>query len=156
MLPEDLQTCMKPLLDALPLEQAMSALVVTNGNVGPLVSKVEKLVAEEPFSSNAPLAAGLWLYIDDLDRSHGLSQDIKTQTGSYWHGIMHRREGDFGNSHYWFDRTGRHPAMAVIENYDPHRFIDDVAEAYRHPAEELIALQRREWAALMAWCHEHP
>ena len=41
--------------------------------------------------------AGLWLYHDFLDESHRISQEIETPTGSYWHGLMHRREGDFGN-----------------------------------------------------------
>jgi hypothetical protein len=41
--------------------------------------------------------AGLWLYHDFLDESHTISQDIDTPTGSYWHGIMHRREPDAGN-----------------------------------------------------------
>src|SRR5439155_27265178 len=39
--------------------------------------------------------AGLWLWFDYLDESHSLSQDIHTPEGSFWHGIMHRREGDF-------------------------------------------------------------
>ena len=39
---------------------------------------------------------GLWLLHDFLDESHSLSQEITTDTGSYWHGIMHRREPDYG------------------------------------------------------------
>ena len=45
-------------------------------------------------SAQACLAA-LWLYFDFLDESHQLSQDIDTIDGSYWHGILHRREPDF-------------------------------------------------------------
>ena len=36
--------------------------------------------------------SGLWLLYDFLDESHVISQDINTTTGSYWHGIMHRRK----------------------------------------------------------------
>ncbi len=58
--------------------------------------------------ANACLA-GLWLLGNGLEQSHQISQSIETPTGSFWHGIMHRREGDFGNSKYWFRRVGRHP-----------------------------------------------
>ena len=53
--------------------------------------------------------AALWLYHDFLSQSHAISQDIETPSGSYWHGILHRREPDFGNANYWFRRVGRHP-----------------------------------------------
>ena len=69
------------------------------------------------------LVAGLFLLADDLERSHELSQDISTPTGSYWHGIMHRREPDYGNAKYWLHRVGNHPIY------------DDVAPAAR----ELLA-----------------
>lgn len=56
--------------------------------------------------------AGLWLWQDYLDESHELCQIIETPSGSYWHAILHRREGDFGNAKYWFARAGAHPAIA--------------------------------------------
>lgn len=46
----------------------------------------------------AACLAGLWLYHDFLDESHSLSQQIETVEGSYWHGLMHRREPDFSNA----------------------------------------------------------
>jgi hypothetical protein len=62
----------------------------------------------------AACLSGLWLYHDFLDESHTLSQDIHTPTGSFWHAIMHRREGDYGNSKYWWHRVGAHPAFAAV------------------------------------------
>jgi hypothetical protein len=56
----------------------------------------------------AACVSGLWLYHNFLDESHRISQEIETPTGSFWHGIMHRREGDFGNAKYWFRRVGPH------------------------------------------------
>lgn len=61
--------------------------------------------------------AALWLLAGDLDRSHQISQSIETPSGSYWHGIMHRREGDFSNSKYWFRRAGNHPTYRVLAEH---------------------------------------
>lgn len=59
------------------------------------------------------LLAGLHLRNDNLDRSHRYAQSIEHDaTGAYWHGVMHRMEGDFSNSKYWFHTAGNHPAMA--------------------------------------------
>src|SRR5438067_362975 len=52
--------------------------------------------------------SGLWLLHDFLDESHKISQEIETIEGSYWHGIMHRREPDYGNARYWFRRVPKH------------------------------------------------
>jgi len=49
--------------------------------------------------------SGLWLLHDFLEESHRISQQIDSSSGSYWHGIMHRREPDYSNSKYWFRRT---------------------------------------------------
>ena len=61
--------------------------------------------------------AGVWLLHDFLDESHRISQDVETTSGSFWHGMMHRREGDFSNAKYWFRRVGAHE---VLEELGPH------------------------------------
>jgi hypothetical protein len=72
--------------------------------------------------------AGLWLYHDFLDEAHRISQALHSREGSYWHGIMHRREGGFANAKYWFRRAGSHPihealnlsARALGRDMDPN------------------------------------
>jgi hypothetical protein len=80
----------------------------------------------------AACRAGLWLYHDFLDQSHNISQEVQTPTGSYWHGIMHRREPDPSNAKYWFRRVGEHPV-----------FEDLVAEARRIASEPGRAISAR-------------
>jgi len=60
------------------------------------------------------MLAGLWLWHDWLDESHTISQALHDQTGSFWHAIMHRREGDFSNSKYWYAKADDHPILPSI------------------------------------------
>ncbi|SVE48716.1 uncharacterized protein METZ01_LOCUS501570, partial [marine metagenome] len=112
-LPKPLAADVAPLFAARPQDQAMSGLVVTTPPAADIVAVVESIVGGDAVPTGSALESALWLYVDDLDRSHTCSQSIDDTTGSYWHGIMHRREGDFSNSHYWFRKVGNHPAMAL-------------------------------------------
>ncbi len=58
--------------------------------------------------------SGLLLWNDALDASHTISQNIESRTGSYWHGIMHRREPDYSNAKYWFRRVGVHSIFPAL------------------------------------------
>ncbi len=103
------------------------------------------------------LLAGLWLLAGDLDASHEYSQAIEDRDGSFWHGIMHRREGDFGNAKYWFRRVGDHPALRQLRESayrDPYEFVDAVERASRRSAAtpDLSAAQWSEWQTLFAHC----
>lgn len=70
----------------------------------------------------AAVLAGLRIWNDDFAGSHNLCQGIETPTGSYLHGICHRREGHRGsgvqsnldNARHWFRQTGAHPAFAAV------------------------------------------
>ncbi len=58
--------------------------------------------------------SGVWLLHNFLDESHTISQGIETPSGSFWHAIMHRREGDYSNAKYWFRHVGRHEAFESL------------------------------------------
>ncbi len=150
-LPEALDRAVAPLFETLPPEDAMFRLVVTEPASSSLVGMVETIVRDDAIRAQPALQSALWLYIDDLDRSHTLSQGIEDPTGSFWHGIMHRREGDFSNSHYWFNKVGEHPAITQVGGYEPHRMIDEVDTLHTDNPHHLIDLQRREWQTLFAW-----
>ncbi len=94
--------------------------------------------------------AGLWLYHDFLDESHQISQDIDTSTGSFWHAIMHRREGDFGNSKYWWRRVGGHPVFESLQKVARDEFRlnpsgPDDPTRDMPPGEVLVQLSAPRW-----------
>jgi hypothetical protein len=122
--------------------------------------------------------AGLWLWFDYLDESHAISQKIPTSSGSFWHGIMHRRELDYGNAKYWFRRAGSHPIHAALaavapaiaeshgiahssvlgpnHSWDAARFVDLCEQSYRqqNALESMCReLAKIEWLLLFDYCY---
>ncbi|WP_091168501.1 hypothetical protein [Paenibacillus sp. 1_12] len=73
--------------------------------------------------------SGLHLLNESLDKSHTLSQDIHNTTGSYWHGIMHRMEGDYSNSKYWFHQVGDHPVFIPLHQQIKEIYLQSNAES---------------------------
>ncbi len=114
-----------------------------------------------PQHRRAECISGLWLLAGDLDRSHSISQAIDNPEGSFWHGIMHRREGDFGNAKYWFRRVGPHRVIDQIVDlaadtyHNPFQFVDACSAASRSSHDDYAVCQRTqwlEWQALTAFC----
>ncbi|MFL6448840.1 MAG: hypothetical protein ACJ746_14305 [Bryobacteraceae bacterium] len=118
--------------------------------------------------------SGLLLRLGCWEKSHEVSQHLSTVEGSYWHGIAHRLEPDYGNAGYWFRRVGQHPifprlhtaADAILagqstpwrlkESWDPFLFIRWCEEANEDRGEGKkaipMAIQKAEWELLFEWC----
>ena len=130
-------------------------------------------VAGEAAITSAPhfalVRGGLLYAVDDLAPAHAIFQEASGDLGAYWHGMMHRREGDFDNARYWFRRAGEQPFFAKLHgaaaavsadmarqsNWDPYLFTGQ-CEQVRFGAEELLGemrgLQRAEFDAIFDYC----
>ncbi|TXK86056.1 hypothetical protein [Paenibacillus sp. N3.4] len=139
-----LETIAKPLLEHLPalypIEEwdmrmdarieAVSPATITQGNM-----------EQEPYG--LAIKAGLHLLNESLDKSHAISQEITNATGSYWHALMHRMEGDYSNAKYWFNDVGHHPIYSnlipCVRNYLTVKDLVELDnEALRNKLEVLI------------------
>lgn len=117
------------------------------------------------------LQAAFWLLFDFMKESHDISQTIATPSGSYWHGVLHRREPDAFNAKYWMARVGEHPIFPELLNdaheiaarvpnqispklnelksWDAAWFTDQCCSEMEPPTKEvLLEIQRREWSLL--------
>lgn len=177
--------------DSSPIADLIADL--SEGELPPLVpreprseevkKRLDSLTEEDLFGdapvTNAPFAAavlsGLYLWNDCLEKSHTISQSIKNSTGSYWHGIMHRREPDYSNAKYWFRNVGRHEIFPKLKtdtselmekgpmvflaggaDWDPFLFVDLCQKAERGEtdiAPTLQQVQMREIQLLLDYCY---
>jgi len=146
------------------------------------VKAAQLLTAPTAFAgAGDAMLAGLWLWHDALDECHRIVQqpsDAGDATFSFWHGIMHRREGDFSNSKYWYARAGSHPALQILaaqaggivhqapadkdllrliaSGWNAKAMVDLVESVHGDPDDPrhgvTVQLQRLEWKALWDFC----
>jgi hypothetical protein len=117
----------------------------------------------------ALVRGGLLYAVDDLDGAHRIFQDDPGDVASYWHGMMHRREGDFDNARYWFRRAGHlpifdrmhsaaanlSPNMAKQSSWDAYLLTGMCEQAKFGDSEaipECLLLQRVEFEQLLDYC----
>jgi hypothetical protein len=171
-----------------PLVSGDRCRALDRGQPDPHVRQALSLATVEAAFAQTPVAdrdmaactvAGLWLVHDFLDESHALSQNIDTPSGAFWHGIMHRREGDYSNAKYWFRRVGAHEVFADLAahvvllgnnqdrvalaervapggEFDPFAMVDAAQSAVRTGgvAEDFCRrVQLAEWELLFDFCY---
>lgn len=97
--------------------------------------------SENGVSAECCLSA-LWLFNNFLDESHTISQNVHEPIGSYLHGIMHRREGDFSNAKYWFNRAGNADFIPRISESIQQNGISDAfgSKGWRFSPTEFVDL----------------
>lgn len=117
--PEDLPPAVRSIVESAPIPGLGEAPRATE-----TAAEIERLLADDApclaslgSSRRELILAGLWLLAGELERSHVMSQNQSSASGSYWHGMMHRREGDYSNALYWFRRAGQHPVMSQLSEH---------------------------------------
>ena len=172
---------LEPALETLPLVHSQS------DHPRSLIKELQTITLEDLLGAKVSdrlmaqaVRAGLLLVVDAWNEAHEVAQDLDSVEGSYWHGIVHRREPDAGNAKYWFRRVGTHPIFARLGewdssfsppvkqvfsklipsgSWDPFMFIDVCVGNVDGDSSELcstlVTLQAREIRLLLEHCIRH-
>lgn len=122
-------------------------------------------IQTQPQAPLSLLRAGLFYFHNALEDSHKEVGKTESAIASYWHGMIHRREGDFDNARYWMRRTGDHPTFYEMQSrasdasphmtkqmaWDPFLFIH-LCEQYKYGEttykKEIAHLQKIEFSVI--------
>ncbi len=132
------------------------------------MDSVTKLLDSYPALRGSSYEAMLWLRLGLIDRAHEIVQSANSGVRAYIHGIVHRLEGDFWNSKYWFRRvhdnrllenlSDRVERAIGLPGFDPAIHTDRVQQFLqsRSPAshQELSRIALAEWNAVWAELQE--
>ena len=77
-------------------------------------------------SKDACIMAIDLLLNDEWDAAHHIVQDLSDSHAQWIHAVIHKIEGDVGNSRYWYNRSGL-----------------EVFESFNDPKEELQLIRNK-------------
>lgn len=143
------------------IDQSPISLVAQKG--GPISLQGVKNFYEKEVSPEVKnkkygqLCLGALMFAQDyIWEGHDIVQDYPELEASWWHAYMHRMEGDYGNSAYWYRRVGTPAAysdffelvqalqldekVSVIQDsssWDPFEF-NGLINNYRKTSEESL------------------
>jgi hypothetical protein len=93
---------------------SLNPVQVWNPEMDKQIKALEESFDKHENEHARPIQAGLYLWNENLEIAHAISQEITSPTGSYWHGLIHRMEGDFSNAKYWFTDARHHPISTQL------------------------------------------
>ncbi len=139
------------------------ALAPARPQISWLAKAIHKVKGVTPRQTTL-LRAGLYLMHDFLDESHSQSQSMEGDVDAdLWHAILHRREPDYTNAHYWCRRIRMHPisgdlvsqalpilAQAGITGFstttwDGARFVDLCERVAHEDSPANLAARKVQW-----------
>ena len=132
-----------------PLHSGFKHLITPQGTLAGMRHAVDHAIGS--VKGDPCLVAAAYLYADDLVAAHKKVYDMgDNHEAAYWHGIIHRREGDFFNANYWFRLAGHLPASLGMDPIG----ITERAQAFKSSgsqiaSEALLEDVRREFRALV-------
>ena len=116
--------------------------------------------------------AGLLMAQDYIWEAHEIVQGYPEVEASWWHAFMHRMEGDYGNSAYWYRRVGEPGNYASLltavqnlefsteastvldwDSWDSFKFNDLIASSSGDFRDELHDIHRLECLLLIKICY---
>jgi hypothetical protein len=69
-----------------------------------------------PPAVSQPLQALWHAANNDWDRAHRIAQEVEDAAGAWVHALVHRKEGDFSNARYWYQRARQPEATDSLDS----------------------------------------
>ena len=86
---------------------------------------INSIEEEKPPKNLAKIHLSIWYILkNNWDMAHDIAQDIPSESASWIHAYLHRKEGDISNAHYWYSRANKTPYSDSLE-----KELDDIIES---------------------------